>query len=53
MAAILKMAAILNFFNWPHILSFLTGEGLSLVKISRLLPKWHNFPKYMHQTAAL
>jgi len=27
MAAILKMAAILNFFNWPHILSFLAGEG--------------------------
>jgi len=53
MAAILKMAAILNFFNWPHILSFLTGEKLSLVKISCLLPKWHNSPKYMHQTAAL
>ena len=39
------MAAILNFFNWLHILSFLTGERLSLVKISCLLPKWRNSPK--------
>ena len=49
----MKMTAILDFFKWPHILPFLIDEGLSLVKISRLLPKWHNSHQNMHQTAVL
>jgi len=32
------------FFKWPHMLSFLIDERLSSVKISCLLPKWHNSP---------
>jgi len=40
MAAILKMVAILNFFNWPHI----TGENFMLVA---------KMAQFFHQTAAL
>ena len=42
MAAILKMAAILNIFNWPHIQYFLVYEIQSVCKISSFLHKRDN-----------
>jgi len=43
----------LDFFQVTHILSFLIDEGRSLLKFSRLLPKWHNSPQNMRQTAGI
>jgi len=47
------MATILDFSSGPISYLFLIDERLSLVKISFLLPKWHNSPKNMHQTAGI